>query len=64
MLVWCVFLKLCVSGVSSVDHVLFKIVRLGRRASVMLGGVGFDVLSIVPCLFPLNSVDNGGFQEA
>ncbi len=28
------FLQLCVSGVSSADHVLSKIVRLGRRASV------------------------------
>jgi hypothetical protein len=35
VLVWCVFLQFCVSSVSSVDPLLFKIVRLGRRASVM-----------------------------
>ncbi len=61
VLVWCVFLQLCVS---SVDHLLFKIVRLGRRASVMFEVLVLFVLSIVPYLFPLNSVVNGGFQEA
>jgi hypothetical protein len=35
VLEWYVFLQLCVSSVSSVEHLLFKIVPLGRRASVI-----------------------------
>ena len=63
VLVWCVFLRLCESNVSSVDHVLFWNCAVGEASFSHVLRCWFCCSLHFLCLFPLNSVVDGGFQE-